>query len=72
MWKVPLDGLLLDPLTAPHHSQTMSEEAWPPEEWRWGNPQEFSHTVSGLKNKTPIETAKGPDLLGEHDVLSYL
>lgn len=42
----------------------------------WGmalgkSPGVFTHCF-WLENKTPIETAKGPDLLGEHDVLSCL
>lgn len=54
----------------------MSEEALPltngADEWGLGNPQEFSDTVSGLKNKNTRETAKGPNLLREHAVLSSL
>lgn len=72
MLKLSRDCLVCDPLSAPHHSEMMSEEAWPPDEWGLGNPQEFSDTVSGLKNKNTRETAKGPNLLREHAVLSCL
>lgn len=70
--KLPQDCLLCDPLAALHHSEMMSEEAWPPDEWGLGNPQEFSDIVSGLKNKNTHKTAQGPNLLREHAVLSCL
>nr|KAF6331818.1 hypothetical protein mPipKuh1_008128 [Pipistrellus kuhlii] len=68
--KLPSDCLVRDPLFVPHHSHMMSEGAWPPDRWSLGNPQEFSDTVSGLKNKNTRTTAKGPSLLREHAVLS--
>lgn len=70
--RLPRGCLVCDPLSAPHHSEMMSEEAWPPDEWSLGNPQELADTVSGLKNKNTRKTAKGPNLPGEHAVLSCL
>lgn len=70
--RLPRDCLVCDPLSALHHSEMMSEEAWPSDEWGLGNPQQFSDTVSGLKNKNTRKTAKGPNLLREHAVLSCL
>lgn len=71
MLTLPLHCVVCDLFHALHHSEDISEEVWSPDVWDLGNPQEFSDTVWQDKQKHP-QTVKGPYLLMEHAVLSYL